>query len=284
MAEGELRAAAAGVEDQQRALVQPEPGAGGDEGQPGLLVARDDLDGHAALRAHGVDDLRAVRCDAQAGGADGGDRAHTEAPRFVGHVGYGRDGAVARAVEDRAARAQAFAQARDLGAVDERAPAAARSPFSDDELDRIGAGIDHRIALRRAVDQRRQAARIAGVDPSTQAEAAHRRDHRGRILGLHRQRARAPAGGRHLGQLGRAAADGVAHAPLVHRHGAHRPAWRGEAGHELVLRERVGQRVGQRQAERLQHLRQRGGRQRKGGLQHRRPLLEPVGIRPRAAP
>jgi hypothetical protein len=99
MAEGELRAAAAGVEDHERAAIQPEPGAGGDEGQPGLLVAGDDLDGHTALRAHGVDDLRAVGCDAQARGADGGDRAHAMAAGLVGHVGDGRDGAVARAVE-----------------------------------------------------------------------------------------------------------------------------------------------------------------------------------------
>ena len=278
MAEGELRATAAGVEDHQRALIQPEPSAGGDEGQPGLLVARDDLDRHTALRAHGGYNLGPVGGHAQAGRADGGDRAHAVSPGLVGHVGNSRHGTVARAVEDRAAGAQALAEARDLRAVDERAPSAARSRFGDDELDRVGAGVDHRVALTCAVDQRRQPAGVAGIDPIAQAEAAHRGDHRRCILGLHRQRARGPAGGLHLGQLGSATANDVAHAPLVHRHGAHRSARGGEAGHEAVLRERVGHRVGQWQPQRLQHLRHLGRRQREAALHHRRPLLEPVGI------
>ena len=134
--EGELRAAAAGVEDDHATPLEPEPGPCGDEGKPRLLVARDDLDGRAAARLDGSDDLRAVGRHAQAGRADGGNRAHAVAPRLLGHARDGRSGALAGHVEDRAAGLQPFTQSRDLGAVDKRAPAAVRGPLGDVELDR----------------------------------------------------------------------------------------------------------------------------------------------------
>ena len=43
---------------------------------------------------------------------------------------------------------EAFAEARDLGAVDDRLPVAVRLPFADVELDGVRADVDDRVALR----------------------------------------------------------------------------------------------------------------------------------------
>jgi hypothetical protein len=51
---------------------------------------------------------------------------------------------------DHAFLSEALAHARDLGAVHHGAPDPARCTFSDVELDRIGAGVDHGKALKRA--------------------------------------------------------------------------------------------------------------------------------------
>ena len=177
-----------------------------------------------------------------------------------------------------ALRHEPFAQARHLRAVGDGPPPTAGIAFGDVELDRIGAGVDHRIALRHVIEQRRQATRIGDVGIAAQAEFAHRGDHRGGILRLHGQRARGLAVGHHVRQLGHAATDGVARASLVDLHHAHSPARRGEPGQQLLLREPARARRRGRQSERLEDLRRVGGGQRKAGLHDRRPLLEAVGV------
>src|SRR5206468_498040 len=72
-AEGELRAAAARVEHDERAAYV-EPCDGRQIGEPRLLLARDHVDADATALAHGIAECRAVRRVAQAGGADGRDR------------------------------------------------------------------------------------------------------------------------------------------------------------------------------------------------------------------
>ncbi len=146
------------------------------------------------------------------------------------------------------------------------------------ELDGIGAGVDHRVAFRRVVDQGRQAKGIAGVGVAPQAELPHRPHHPGRILRLHRDGVGGLAVRHHLGEFGHAAADGVARAPLVHLHRADGPARRGKPPDELV--ERVARAAGRRdrQPERLEHPRRLGDRKRKTGLHDRRPLFKAIGV------
>jgi hypothetical protein len=75
----------------------------------------------------------------------------------------GRQCPVERRRGDHPLLPEAFAEACDLRAVHQRAPVPVGRTFTDVELDRIGAGVDDRVAFRFIVDQGRQAAGIAGV-------------------------------------------------------------------------------------------------------------------------
>ena len=111
---------------------KPETGLGGQVGQPALLFARDHLDVHAGARPDGGDDLVAVRGDAQAGRADGGDRPHAVPLGLVDHARDRGGRSLQRGVDDHALLREPFAEARHLRAVDDGAPAArptSRSPM-----------------------------------------------------------------------------------------------------------------------------------------------------------
>ena len=147
IAERELRTAAAAVEDDQRAA-RLETRRGGQIREPGLLVPGDDLDGDAAARLHGRDELGGVRCDAQACRADGRDRLRPGAPRVLGHA---RD-RLGRARHGRRSQPsgplEVFAEARHLGTIGERLPRPVGGVLGEQELDGVGADVDDRDPLR----------------------------------------------------------------------------------------------------------------------------------------
>jgi hypothetical protein len=72
----------------------------------------------------------AVRGNPQAGGADGSHRLHTMLLGFVDHALDRNHHALQRGGGDHAFLPETFAQAGDLGAVDDGAPLAARSSRS----------------------------------------------------------------------------------------------------------------------------------------------------------
>ena len=135
--------------------------------------------------------------------------------RLVDHARDRGDRALERGVADHALLREPLAEARQLRAVDDGAPAPREVALADVELDRIGAGVDDRVAFRLVVDQGRQRAGIAGVRVAAQAEFPHGPDDPLRILGLDGDGAGGLAIRHHLGQFGRAAADRVAGPPLV---------------------------------------------------------------------
>ena len=83
--ERELRASAAGVEHDERAAAEPQPGLDGEEREPCLLVTADHLDLDTGALAHGIDESGAVGSDAEPGRADRGDRLDPVAAGLVGH-------------------------------------------------------------------------------------------------------------------------------------------------------------------------------------------------------
>ena len=106
-----------------------------------------------------------LRGDPQAGGADRGDRADAvpRSPRrpcrrsrsTVRSSASGRDDAVV---------AEALAESRDLGPVDDRAPRPVGVALADVELDRVGPDVDDGVARSRAVDERGEPDRVARVE------------------------------------------------------------------------------------------------------------------------
>ena len=180
VAERELRAAAAGVEDDERAAAEPQPGLDGEVGEPRLLLAADHLDLDAGALAHGVDEHGAVGRDAAARPCR---RPRSPRPRCAGLVGHRRDrvdGPLDRLVRERAGLVEAFAEPGDLGAVDDRRPLAVGLPLADVELDRVRADVDDREAPRSEPDERLEPAGHAHVPPRAEAELADRRDHASR--------------------------------------------------------------------------------------------------------
>ena len=183
---------------------------------------------HAGARLDGGDDLVAVRGDPQAGRAHGGDRPHAVPLRLVDHARDRGGRSLERGVDDHALLREPLAEARQLRAVDDGAPASFEVTLADVELDRIGAGVDDGVAFRLIVDQGRQAAGIAGVRVAAEAELPDGTDDPCRILGLDGDRAGGLAVRHHVGEFGHAAADRVADPPLVDLHRANRTARRGE--------------------------------------------------------
>ena len=137
LAEGELGAAAAGLEhaDPPRAEVQR---LGGREvGEPSLLLARDHLDVDARALADGIEELVRVRGLAQARRADHRDLLRAGAPRLVGQLGDRVDGPPDRLLAETPGLVDPLPQPGHLGAVDDRPPltVSRRSPtFSLTEL------------------------------------------------------------------------------------------------------------------------------------------------------
>ena len=123
VAERELRAAAAGVEHDERARrPRPRPACDREVGEPALLLAGDDLDrGRPSRRSIASTTAAALRGDPQAGRADRRDRdgagsrcASSAMPAIAATV---RSSAARR---DRAGLLEALAEPGDLGAVDDR--------------------------------------------------------------------------------------------------------------------------------------------------------------------
>src|SRR6185503_15266281 len=88
-AERELRAAAAGVEDDEPLgrATETEPGHRGEVREARLLLAGNDLDLHTAALANRVHERLRVGRDAQSGSADCGDLLGTVFASLVGHRG-----------------------------------------------------------------------------------------------------------------------------------------------------------------------------------------------------
>ena len=173
VAERELRAAAAGVEDVDPTLDRAEAGPDGEIGEPAFLLAGDHLDADAGPL---LDPERRRR--AFAAGAAPPCRPRRSPARLLAAPPRPCRDRVARPVErrglDLAARVEPLAQPRDLGPVDDGSPGAVRGALADVELHRVRSDIDHRVARRDAVEQRDQARRVARVQVVRRGRATRR--------------------------------------------------------------------------------------------------------------
>ena len=200
-AERELRAPAAGVEDDERPAGDAEARGRGDVGEPGLLLAGDHLDLDAAPLADGVHELGRVRRDSHSGRADGGDLLDTVLLGLGRHardrLGRARD----RLLAEAAGVVEALAEPRDLGAVGDGPPGAVRLELADVELHRVGPDVDHgETAHSRPTRALRPWAMQVFGRPA-RPSSPHGRDHGCRVLELDRDRARGPAVGGDLREL-----------------------------------------------------------------------------------
>src|SRR5262249_35023422 len=135
--ERELRAAAAGVEHDERARRVAEIRGRSEIREPSFLLAGDDLDLDAGVVAHGLEEVRAVGGDPQARGPDRGDLVDAVALRLVDHRPDRGGGPLHRLLAQPARPVEALAEPRHLGAVRDRRPRAVRAPLADVELDRV---------------------------------------------------------------------------------------------------------------------------------------------------
>ena len=276
--EGELGAAATGVEHRQRALGQPDACLDGEVGEAALLLAGDHLDPDAGPGCDGLDHGIPVARDPQAGGSHRGDRERPVRLRLGDHAGDRVRGTRHGLVRDLAALLQALAEPGDLGPIDDGPPGAVSGTLAHVELDGVGAGVDHRIARRRPGEQPGQALAVRRVDVVRQAHPPDRLDDRGGVGGLDGDRPGRDAVGGHVRDLRGAAADRVPDPSLVDIHCAERPARAPEVRDQLVDRVRLaGERRGG-QAERVEHGADVGGGERERRLHDRTPLLQPVGV------
>ncbi len=94
-------------------------------------------------------------------------------PASAGHRGDRLDRALHRLGLERARLVEPFAEARDVGAIDDRAPLAVRGPLADVELDRVRTDIDDRVAPRAEAGERLQAPSHVHVGTGVEAELAH---------------------------------------------------------------------------------------------------------------
>ena len=170
---------------------------------------------------------------------------------------------------------QALAEPRDARRGRRPCATSTGGPLADVELDRVRADVDHRVAGRLVIDERRQAPRVARVDEAAQA---HRPDRRDNAAASSDSIAivRVAAVRHHLGDLGHAAADHVADPALVDAHGAHPAARSRELADELVEGVRLPVERRRGKAKGLEDRGHVGGRQGEAGLHHRPPLLEAV--------
>ena len=219
-AEGELRAAAAGVEHDERAPRETEPGPHREVGEPPLLLAGDDLDLDAGAVLHRVDERArcCARCAARRCRPRRSRRRRSAAPRRPCPRSR-RPSAPSAPRRSRPSRARPSPR-RVTSARSTIVRHAPSAPLADVELDRVRADVDDRETLRPEPDERREAARVAHVREARRARARARSRSPVGVFRLDRDRARCLAVGAHLGELRHAAVDGVVGAPLVHLHGA----------------------------------------------------------------
>ena len=160
----------------------------------------------------------------------------TETARLGDHPGECRRGPVARRRADRPGRVDPLAEAGDIGAVDDRSPVPRRHAFADVELHRVGPDIDDRDPRRTILEQRDQALRIARVHVAVEADRCDGRHDRRRIRILDGDGPDGPAVRHDIGDLGRAPADRVPDAALVHLDRADALVRSGHVAKELVQR------------------------------------------------
>ena len=276
VAERELRAAAAGVENDHRAVSEIELRRRSEVGEPSFLLAADHLDIDPRAVAHSVDERGTVGREPQPSRADGGDRLDLRARASSTMP------AIACAVRrigsspSRPVAVEALAEPGDLGAIDDRSPPTVGCALTDVELDRVRADVDDRVAPRAEPDQRVQLAGDAHVSARHQAQLAHRRDHAIRILGLHGHGLHRIAIGSQLRELRHAASDREARPPLVHPDRQQVGARLDDLGNELIERVLAALEHSGRRAERLEHRSDLDPRHRKRRLHDRSPLLEAV--------
>ena len=188
VAERELGATAAGVEDDERAVGQPEPRLHGQVGDPALFLAGDDLDRDAAPLLDQVEEGLAVGGRAQAHRADGGDAVDPQPGGLGRHPRDRRGGPLDGGRGDRAGFLDPLAQPGHLGAVGDRGPGSVGLALADVELDRVGPHVDHGLATHRRPASRAdrpmslfQPARIAGVGKGVEPHGADGGDDLGRV-------------------------------------------------------------------------------------------------------
>ena len=173
-------------------------------------------------------------------------------------------------------RLDPLAEARQLGAVDERAPAIVRVRSATWNLMELVPQSMHGVALRGARQDARKARRIGGIEVVGEAEASEPHPPTAvRVLALDGERPGAPPVRDHVRDLRRAAVRGIPDAPLVHGHGPDPPGWPGELAQELVERPGIPIELGDGHVERIEHALHVRAIDRERRLEDRRPLLEP---------
>ena len=206
LAERELGAAAAGVEDDERPSADVELGRRGAVGEPRLLLAGDHLDADTAALAHHLDQLGGVLGLAHPRGRDRGDLGDAGGARLLDHADDRVGGSPQRLRLQRARLLQPLAEPGHLGAVEDRAPGVPGVALADVELDGVRADVDHREADGIEPEHRLEPSCEADVRPVGELQLADGCDHERGILRLDGDRARRPMCGRDLRQLGHAAA------------------------------------------------------------------------------
>src|SRR6478672_4156245 len=215
LAEGELRAAPARVEDDRRAVAGAEARDGSEIGEPALVLAGDHVDRDSGRGLDRREHVAGVARHPQPGRADRDDRDRVVALRFVDHPGDGGHGPLDRGWRDRTRLLDPFAQPAHIRSVGDGAEARAVA-LGDVELHRVRPDIDHRVALGTIADEGDEALRIARVQVARQAGLADGLEHRGLVLRFDRDRLRRLAVRDDVRHLGGAAVDLVADASLVH--------------------------------------------------------------------
>ena len=145
VAEGELRAAAARIEDGERAAPRGRARPRREVGEPRLLLAGDHLDLDAAARPDGVDELGAVRRDPQPGRPDRRDRLDARRARASSTIAGDRLDACARSAPAAARPSSSSPSPRRVTSARSTTVChdAVRAPLADVELDRVRADVDH---------------------------------------------------------------------------------------------------------------------------------------------
>ena len=220
--ERELRAAAAGVEDDERARADPEPGRsrrGRRAGPPPRRRSPRSRRRSAPARRRGSSALLGASRSPAVPTA-----AIASAPSRPASATIAAIASTVRSIGSASSR-PASSSPSPRRVTSARSTIVRHSPsgraLADVELDRVRADVDDRVAPRAEAGERLQAASEAHVAPASRGRARARR--RSRRAGSSDSTAivRAePCVGPHLGQLRHAAADRVALPPLVHRDGA----------------------------------------------------------------
>ena len=277
LAEGELRAAAAGVEHDDRAGHRAEPGTGCEIREPRLLLARDHLDVDAASsRGH----RRSARPRSARSAALQSRRS------VIARTPLRRASSTMPAI---ASTVRAIASGASLPASASPSPrrvTSARSAIvvqlpsacfcADVELHRVRADVEHGVTTGAEADELTEPAREARVEPRVEPEVAHRGDHERRIRGLDRDRAGCAAIGHDVRELGHAAADRVALPSLVHLDGEQRRVRRDDLREQLFGRVLAALERRCVDIEGGQHRSDVGRRDREARLHDREPLLQAV--------